>query len=148
MGFTAIIGDKANHIPAFHVPQLYYFIGFTTAFGWPVLISGGDPRILVHDVWKRMFGGKMCSLSLDRIFTRHSLTFFTRRSSITGAVFLAMGLTVKLFTSVLMFLFLFAPVEQSLDLGSTIPSCCPTIGITHFIYGAESTCSTLLYPTY
>ena len=35
-------GDKSNHIPAFHVPQLYYFVAFATAFGWPALV--GDPK--------------------------------------------------------------------------------------------------------
>ncbi|KAG5648241.1 hypothetical protein DXG03_006199 [Asterophora parasitica] len=36
-----VLGDKANHVPAFHVPQLYYFIAFTTAFGWPALTHLG-----------------------------------------------------------------------------------------------------------
>lgn len=52
-------GDKANHIPVFHVPQLYYFIGFSTAFGWPVLLGSkeGLPALL-HEVRKRMIGSK------------------------------------------------------------------------------------------
>lgn len=59
-GLTSTIGDKANHIPSFHVPQVYYFIGFATAFGWPALISGsGGFGHLARDVWNRMFGGKM-----------------------------------------------------------------------------------------
>ncbi|EGO27531.1 glycosyltransferase family 59 protein [Serpula lacrymans var. lacrymans S7.9] len=35
-----VLGDKSNHIPSFHVPQLYYFIGFSTMMAWPVLLSG------------------------------------------------------------------------------------------------------------
>jgi len=75
-----VLGDKANHIPAFHIPQLYYFIAFSTAFGWPVLICGTDgPRKLVHDVWSRMFGSHL-------------------RTFLTMIVSLAMGITVKFFT--------------------------------------------------
>lgn len=53
------IGDKANHIPAFHVPQLYYFIGFATALGWPVFLSTpmGLPQ-LMQNVFRSMFGNK------------------------------------------------------------------------------------------
>ncbi|KAG6891056.1 hypothetical protein C0995_014145 [Termitomyces sp. Mi166 len=54
-----VLGDKANHIPAFHVPQIYYFIAFSTAFGWPVLISGpGGPIGLAREVQRRMFGSR------------------------------------------------------------------------------------------
>ena len=54
-------GDKANHIPAFHIPQVYYFIGFSTAFGWPVLLSAhGGLRSLARDVQHRMFGTHRC----------------------------------------------------------------------------------------
>lgn len=75
-----VLGDKANHIPAFHIPQLYYFIAFSTAFGWPTLICDvGGPRKLTHDVWKRMFGSNL------RVF-------------LTMILWLAMGVTVKFFT--------------------------------------------------
>jgi len=60
-------GDKSNHIPAIHIPQLYYFITAATFFGWPALAS--EPRgalNLIHDVRKRMFGGKT---SVDRPFS-------------------------------------------------------------------------------
>jgi len=61
-------GDKANHIPALHIPQLYYFIAFSTAFGWPILMCGtGGPRKLIQDVWSRMFGGKMYLLFISSI---------------------------------------------------------------------------------
>ena len=54
------LGDKSNHIPVIHIPQLYYFIGFTTVFGWPVLISGPrGPIDLLREVKARMFGSKM-----------------------------------------------------------------------------------------
>ena len=52
-------GDKANHVPAFHVPQLYYFVGFATAFGWPALLSGrGGVSALLRGIAARMFGSK------------------------------------------------------------------------------------------
>ncbi|EJD04392.1 glucosyltransferase [Fomitiporia mediterranea MF3/22] len=35
-----VLGDKSNHIPALHIPQLYYFVGFTIVFGWPALVGG------------------------------------------------------------------------------------------------------------
>lgn len=58
----AFAGDKANHVPALHVPQLYYFVAAATFFGWPVLISGKlGLKGLAHGVWGRMFGGKMYS---------------------------------------------------------------------------------------
>jgi alpha-1,2-glucosyltransferase len=52
-------GDKANHIPSLHVPQLYYFVAFSSIFGWPVLISDeGGVRRLMLEVLTRMFGSK------------------------------------------------------------------------------------------
>lgn len=54
-----LLGDKSNHIPAFHVPQLYYFVGFATAIGWPALLSApGGGRALAQGVWYRMFGSR------------------------------------------------------------------------------------------
>ncbi|RPD58361.1 glucosyltransferase [Lentinus tigrinus ALCF2SS1-6] len=54
-----VLGDKSNHIPVFHVPQLYYFVGFATSFGWPALVSGkGGVLGLAHEVRARMFGSK------------------------------------------------------------------------------------------
>lgn len=53
------IGDKSNHMPSFHVPQLYYFIGFSSILGWPVFITGqGGLPSLLREVWARMFGSK------------------------------------------------------------------------------------------
>ncbi|KZT65579.1 glycosyltransferase family 59 protein [Daedalea quercina L-15889] len=58
-----VLGDKSNHVPALHVPQLYYFAGFATMLGWPALISGkGGPKALVRDVWERMFGSARNSM--------------------------------------------------------------------------------------
>ncbi|KAH9836500.1 glucosyltransferase [Rhodofomes roseus] len=52
-----VLGDKSNHVPALHIPQLYYFVGFATMMGWPALISGkGGLSALARDVWNRMFG--------------------------------------------------------------------------------------------
>lgn len=52
-------GDKSNHVPVFHVPQFYYFIGFCSLFGWPALVTGkGGLRTLFRDIWGRMFGNK------------------------------------------------------------------------------------------
>ncbi len=70
-------GDKSNHVPAFHVPQLYYFVGFATIMGWPVLISGGGGvLVLSRGVWFRMFGNRRCVALLWR---GRSLTDRTRK---------------------------------------------------------------------
>lgn len=61
-----IAGDKANHVPVLHVPQLYYFIAFATVMGWPAIIFGRrGPVMLANEVQRRMFGTKR-SVYLDR----------------------------------------------------------------------------------
>ncbi|THH12141.1 hypothetical protein EW145_g160 [Phellinidium pouzarii] len=75
-----VLGDKSNHVPSLHVPQLYYFIGFATVFGWPVLASvPGGPLGLLGDVKNRMFGSKS-------------------RTAISVAVTVVIGVTIHLFT--------------------------------------------------
>ncbi|TBU34908.1 glucosyltransferase [Dichomitus squalens] len=72
-----VLGDKSNHIPAFHVPQLYYFVGFATAFGWPALLSGkGGIVSLGHDVYARMFGSKRNMLVTCLVSAVMSLTIY------------------------------------------------------------------------
>jgi alpha-1,2-glucosyltransferase len=75
-----VLGDKSNHIPTLHIPQFYYFVGFTTILGWPVLLSapGGFVNLL-RGASKRMFG------SAERIV-------------ITTLATIIMCLTVHLFT--------------------------------------------------
>ena len=52
-----MLGDRSNHVPVLHVPQVYYFVAFATAFAWPALASyHGGPLVLVRDVRQRMFG--------------------------------------------------------------------------------------------
>ncbi|PVF95067.1 hypothetical protein CPB86DRAFT_739413 [Serendipita vermifera] len=56
-----VLGDKSNHIPALHIPQLFYFYAFSTAFGWPVLLFSGTgktagPVGLIKEVVSRMVG--------------------------------------------------------------------------------------------
>ncbi|KJA26077.1 glycosyltransferase family 59 protein [Hypholoma sublateritium FD-334 SS-4] len=54
-GGIVLEGDKVNHTPVLHVPQLYYFVAAATFFGWPVLISGpGGAQGLVNGVRSRM----------------------------------------------------------------------------------------------
>ncbi|KAF8922192.1 glucosyltransferase [Mucidula mucida] len=54
-----VLGDKSNHLPSVHIPQIYYFVGFATAMGWPVLVSGNPgPLSLLNEVKNRMFGSK------------------------------------------------------------------------------------------
>jgi alpha-1,2-glucosyltransferase len=59
-----VLGDKSNHIPSLHIPQLYYFVVAATSFGWPVLISGaGGASALGRNVWRRMFGSDRRALA-------------------------------------------------------------------------------------
>lgn len=52
-----VLGDKSNHIPSLHVPQLFYFVAFATVFGWPVLLTGpSGVRGLVQQVRNSMLG--------------------------------------------------------------------------------------------
>ncbi|CDO75880.1 hypothetical protein BN946_scf184672.g13 [Trametes cinnabarina] len=75
-----VLGDKANHVPAFHVPQLYYFVGFATAFGWPALLSGpSGVSILLHDVFSRMFGSKRIQHPFLLSDNRHYTFYIWRR---------------------------------------------------------------------
>ncbi|KAG8846343.1 glucosyltransferase [Tulasnella sp. 330] len=53
-----VLGDKSNHIPSTHFPQLFYFIAFATAFSWPALFSGIKYGAfgLVKEVMRKMVG--------------------------------------------------------------------------------------------
>ncbi|KIK70426.1 glycosyltransferase family 59 protein [Collybiopsis luxurians FD-317 M1] len=49
-----VLGDKSNHVPVLHVPQLYYFFTFSAAFGWPILVSGhGGISVLLRNLYVR-----------------------------------------------------------------------------------------------
>ncbi|KAH8997481.1 glucosyltransferase [Lactarius akahatsu] len=75
-----VLGDKSNHVPSLHIPQLYYFIAFATIMGWPALVSGeGGWKILRDEVRKRIFGSR-------------------KRVMLHVAASAAMGLSIKLFT--------------------------------------------------
>jgi len=75
-----VLGDKSNHAPSLHPPQLYYFIAFATIMGWPALVSGnGGWKVLANDVQDRIFGNR-------------------RRMVAHIAVSVSMGLSIKLFT--------------------------------------------------
>jgi len=52
-----VLGDKSNHVPTLHIPQVYYFVAFSTMLGWPALISGeGGFSFVIREVRRRMFG--------------------------------------------------------------------------------------------
>ena len=91
-------GDKSNHIPTLHIPQIYYFTTFTTFFGWPVLLSyETGPLGLAKDVFNRMFGGVKCVLIVLRDV---NTDFRCRRALISVLIIGVMAYTVKHFTSV------------------------------------------------
>lgn len=75
-----VLGDKANHVPVMHVPQLYYFIAFATILGWPAVALAQDgPKRLMLAVIARMFGS-------------------TRRVIVTIFLAAMMAISVNLFT--------------------------------------------------
>ncbi|KAK0233267.1 glucosyltransferase [Armillaria fumosa] len=54
-----VLGDKSNHVPVVHIPQMYYFAAFATAFGWPILIAGDRGVVgLFGDIRNCMFGNR------------------------------------------------------------------------------------------
>ncbi len=60
---NVLLGDKSNHVPSFHPPQLYYFIAFATIMGWPALACGDYGwKMLANDVRDRIFGTRRCVL--------------------------------------------------------------------------------------
>ena len=119
-----ISGDKSNHIPAFHVPQLYYFVGFATAFGWPALVSGkGGVLGLAHEVRARMFGSK-------------------KNAAVTGIASAIMCLTIYKFTCVPAVARGGIRPLMLLPSGSSTHSCCLTTGTTPSTSGGASFCYT------
>ncbi|EKM60782.1 glycosyltransferase family 59 protein [Phanerochaete carnosa HHB-10118-sp] len=70
-----VLGDKSNHIPSFHVPQLYYFVGFATLIGWPALVSTpGGLQVLVQGVRQRINTALTCLLSAGMALTVYKFT--------------------------------------------------------------------------
>ncbi|PWN51187.1 hypothetical protein IE53DRAFT_386455 [Violaceomyces palustris] len=54
-----VLGDKANHVAALHLPQLFYFVTFSTFFAWPALLAtvrGGSPLRLLTRSLRGLFG--------------------------------------------------------------------------------------------
>lgn len=92
-------GDKSNHVPSLHPPQLYYFIAFATIMGWPALISGDRGwKVLVNDVQNRMFGNRRCVLIVNAWCEDLNRASLIRRVLVHVAISVAMGLSIKLFT--------------------------------------------------
>ncbi|KIJ22240.1 glycosyltransferase family 59 protein [Paxillus involutus ATCC 200175] len=70
-----VLGDKANHVPVLHVPQLYYFTAFATLMGWPAVVFGhGGLFKLGKEVAHRMRLVFTALLSAFMAFTVHRFT--------------------------------------------------------------------------
>jgi len=86
-------------VPSLHPPQLYYFIAFATAMGWPALISGdGGWKMLVSVVRGRIFGNGRCALIASAWCEDLRFSSLIRRMLVHVAVSVAMGLSIKFFT--------------------------------------------------
>lgn len=56
---SGLSGDKSNHVPAIHIPQVYYGAAFAAAFGWPVLFTGKHGVFgLLKNIYLRSFWTK------------------------------------------------------------------------------------------
>jgi len=75
-----VLGDKSNHTPVLHIPQLYYFYAFAAILGWPVMAAvPGGPFNLAKEV-KRMLFGTLRSTTLTTLllaFIGYSIQRFT-----------------------------------------------------------------------
>ncbi|KAF9243830.1 glycosyltransferase family 59 protein [Melanogaster broomeanus] len=70
-----VLGDKANHVPVLHVPQMYYFIAFATLMGWPVVVFGhGGPLKLASEVACRIRLVFTALLAACMAYTVHRFT--------------------------------------------------------------------------
>jgi hypothetical protein len=128
-------GDKSNHVPSLHPPQLYYYIAFATIMGWPALISGDSGwKMLVNDVQGRIIGNGRCVLIVNAWCEDLNCSPLIRRMMVHVAVSVAMGLSIKLFTWVRVTLER-TPLTMSLRAESTTLFYSRTIDITRFISG-------------
>lgn len=92
-------GDKSNHVPSLHPPQLYYYIAFAMIMGWPALISGDSGwKMLVNDVQGRIIGNRRCVLIVNAWCEDLNCSPLIRRMMAHIVVAVAMGLSIKLFT--------------------------------------------------
>ncbi|KAA1136367.1 glucosyltransferase [Puccinia graminis f. sp. tritici] len=71
-----VLGDKSNHITALHIPQLYYFAGFSMAFLVPVSFD----LFLIRRTLKSLFGSPRsfflsCCLFVTILWTIHKFTY-------------------------------------------------------------------------
>ena len=98
---TSHEGDKSNHVPSLHIPQVYYFLGFATLFGWIPLLGGPKgPLGLLKDVGCRMFGTKLYVSEAENI----AICLLPFRRTLTSIVLSALiAITVHFFTYVLSF---------------------------------------------
>ena len=128
-------GDKSNHVPSLHPPQLYYFIAFVTIMGWPALISGDSGwKMLVNDVQGRIFGNRRCVLIVKAWCEDLNYSPLIRRLLVHVAVSVTMGLSIKLFTWVRVTLERI-PLTLSLRAESTTLFYFRTTDTTHFMCG-------------
>ncbi|KAK0478532.1 glucosyltransferase [Armillaria novae-zelandiae] len=75
-----VLGDKSNHVPVVHIPQMYYFAAFATAFGWPILIAGDRGVVgLFGDIRNCMFGSKRIHHPFLLSDNRHYTFYVWRR---------------------------------------------------------------------
>lgn len=74
-----VVGDRSSHQASFHFPQVFYFIGFTMVFSFPVFASLSSLKVaiekleeLIHDKVK-LLAGLLCLVVL--IIAVHQFTY-------------------------------------------------------------------------
>jgi hypothetical protein len=139
-------GDKSNHVPSLHPPQLYYYIAFAMIMGWPALISGDSGwKMLVNDVQGRIIGNRRCVLIVNAWCEDLNCSPLIRRMMAHIVVAVAMGLSIKLFTWVRVTLERIPLTSNCAE--STTLFYFRTIDITHFMSGDGSSYCTPSYRT-
>ncbi|KXJ14362.1 Dol-P-Glc:Glc(2)Man(9)GlcNAc(2)-PP-Dol alpha-1,2-glucosyltransferase [Exaiptasia diaphana] len=61
-----VVGDRSSHTACLNIPQLFYFITFTAAFSWPLLIDG-IPQLLKNARNKMFFCGFVLTLFISEL---------------------------------------------------------------------------------
>ncbi|KAG8994174.1 glucosyltransferase [Tulasnella sp. 427] len=75
-----VLGDKSNHVPVIHIPQVYYGVAFATAFGWPILFTGrhGVFRLLkniyLRSFWTKWYTSRTIFIMAFILFTTWKYT--------------------------------------------------------------------------
>ncbi|GBB95704.1 hypothetical protein RclHR1_00260009 [Rhizophagus clarus] len=73
-----VLGDKSNHVAVLHIPQIFYFISFTTIFSIPITLKVEHFERLLNGILKPRFNRKSLYLfiiAIIMIFVIYTFTY-------------------------------------------------------------------------